>query len=105
MLTELRHETDAWLRNLHTIRARTSNVLAATDAFSALSEKVAALSRSRIAAPMERHSANVSSSPAFEERLEALLVERDKLQQRFASELTLATPVPPPPKKPWWRCW
>lgn len=104
MLAELRKQTDASLQGLHTIRARTSKVLAATEAFTALATEAATMNRSLWApTTASRLNDNAADRAAFQEELRLLVDELDTLRQRYASELALATSLPPPPKKPWWR--
>ncbi len=92
------------MQGLHTIRARTSKVLAATASFTALSAELAALSRALWApATVDRLNQDAAEREAFERRLRALLDELEALRERFESELSRAVPAPRPPKKPWWR--
>ena len=103
MLAELRRQTDASVAALHTIRARTSKVLAATEAFSALSAEVAALTRSLWAPPtVARLNQDAAERALFQQDLHLLIDQLDSFRQRYAAELSITTPLPPKPKKPWW---
>jgi hypothetical protein len=103
-VAELRRQTDASLAALHTIRARTSKVLAATEAFSALSAEAAALAhRLMLPVAVDRLNEDVREREAFRHELHLLIDQLDGFRQRYASELAATTPRRPPPKKPWWR--
>jgi hypothetical protein len=38
-----------------------------------------------------------------QQELHLLIDQLDSYRQRYAAELSLTTPLPPKPKKPWWR--
>ena len=104
MLAELRRQTDASVSALHTIRARTSKVLAATEAFSALSAEVSVLTRSLWVPPTAaRLNQDAAARALFQQELHLLIDQLDSFRQRYAPELSITTPLPPKPKKPWWR--
>lgn len=103
-VAELRRQTDACVAALHTIRARTSKVLAATDAFSALSREVEQLGRALSAPPTAlRLKRSAIERALFQQDVHLLLDQLDGFRSRYAAELLLTTPLPPKPKKPWWR--
>jgi hypothetical protein len=104
MVAELRRQTDASVSALHMIRARTSKVLAATEAFSALSAEVAALTRSLRSPPtVTRLNKDAAERALVQQELHLLIDQLDSFRQRYAAELSNATPLPPKRKKPWWR--
>jgi hypothetical protein len=104
MLAELRRQTDASVSALHTIRARTSKVLAATDAFSALSTELAVLTRSLSAPPtIARLDQDAAERALFRQELHLLIEQLDSFRLRYAAELSITTPLPPKPRKPWWH--
>jgi len=104
MLTELRRQTEASVAALHTIRTRTSKVLAATEAFSALSVEVATLARSLWApSTVARLNQDAAERALFQEELHLLIDQLESFRHRYAAELSITTPLPPKPKKPWWH--
>jgi hypothetical protein len=104
MLAELRRQTDASVSALHTIRARTSKVLAATEAFSALSAELVVLTHS-LSAPttVARLNEDAAERALFRQELHLLIEQLDSFRLRFAAELSITTPLPPKPRKPWWH--
>jgi len=104
LVAELRRQTDAAVRGLYAVRARTSKVLMATEAFAALSARVTNLNHSLWTPTMaDRLNGDAVARWDFEEEVRQLSHELEELRQRYETELLLTTPVPPPPKKPWWR--
>lgn len=103
MLAELRRQTDASVAGLHTIRARTSKVLAATEAFTVLSLEIGALTET-LWSPLSIARLNGDSveRAVFNQQLRLLIDQLDAFRVRYASELSQSTPPPPKPKKPWW---
>ena len=104
MLVELRRQTDASVAGLHSIRARTSKVLVATDAFTTLSREIAALGRALWDPVLiARVNQDPTERALFQQQLSLLIDQLDAFRQRFASELADSRPPPPRPKQPWWR--
>ena len=102
-LRDLRRRTDASVRGLHAIRARTSKVIEATAAFTALSEELVSLSRSLWSPPIaQRLKEDAGAREAFARRLRSLLEELEALERRHAAELSCA-PSTSAGKKRWWR--
>jgi hypothetical protein len=97
------------IASLHHIRARTTRVLTATNAFSALQAEVLALSRViDTLARLSRASDDSVDRQCLEGQLSQLSADMAELQRRFEAELRhAADSAPPPPKvlprKPWWR--
>ena len=103
LVAELRRQTEASVEGLHTIRARTSNVLAATTAFSTLATEIAALGR-RLSAPLPGDLDNIASErAAFHQELHLLIDQLDTYRQRYGAELAMTVQRKPKPKKRWWH--
>jgi len=104
MVTELRRQTDASVEALHTIRARTSRVLGATEAFGALSAEIGALGR-RLDLPVAaaRLNATAEERAAFQAELHLLIDLLESYRQRFAPELAATKLRRTPPKRRWWH--
>jgi methyl-accepting chemotaxis protein len=104
MIAELRRQTDATVSGLHTIRARTSKVLAATEAFTRLSEEVAALTRALWTPDViARLNEDATERSLLLQQLHLLIDQLDAFRQHYAGELSLTTPRAPKPKRPWWH--
>jgi len=103
-LGELRRQTDAAVEGLESITARTSRVLAATEAFSALSTECRALSRVLFdPLAVARINDNAVRRNAFRQQLQQLLERFDALRQSYAAELSPVVQPRSAAKKPWWR--
>jgi hypothetical protein len=103
MVIELERQAEASVRGLHTIRSRTSRVLAATAAFSALADEVGSLAR-RLAKPKARDTyVNPEDRGALQAELSLLIEQLDGYRQSYAAELALVEARPPKPKRRWWR--
>jgi hypothetical protein len=104
MVGELQRQADASVRALHTIRARTSKVMAATAAFSALADEVGLVAR-RLAKPTARDTyANAADRAALQEELHLLVDQLESFRQSYNAELALVAARPPAVKKRrWWR--
>lgn len=106
MLAELRRQSDASVAGLHTIRARTSRVLAATDAFTTLSREIAGLGRALWEPVLiTRLNQDHTERAVFQQQLRLLIDQLDAFRQRYASELLQSRPPPPRQKRPWWHVW
>lgn len=107
-LEALRGEADATVAALHTIRARTSKVLEATAAFSAVSAEAAAL-RSPLERPARaaRLELDADGRLALQLDLGQLLDRLERYRRTYAAELAQvpARSPPPPPKarRHWWH--
>jgi hypothetical protein len=103
MVVELQRQADASVRALHTIRARTSKVMAATAAFSALADEIGLVAR-RLAKPTARDTyADAADRAALQEELHLLVDQLDNFRQSYTAELALVTARPPQVKRRWWR--
>jgi hypothetical protein len=103
MVIELERQAGASVRALHTIRARTSRVLAATAAFSALADEVVSLGR-RLAQPKARDTyANPADRAALQAELSLLIEQLDGYRQLYTAELALVEARKPKAKRRWWR--
>jgi len=103
-LVELRRQTDATMTGLHSIRMRTSRVLAATEAFAALSQDVASLGR-ELWSPLtcDRLNRDATERAQFLQQLHLLVDQLDSFRQRYATELSQSIPPKPARKKSWWH--
>lgn len=103
-IAELRRHADAAVQHLGTIRVRTSRVLDATRAFSALSSELALLSRSLWSpVTIERLSRDAAERLSFQAQVCALHDRLEALRRRYASELPPPPAPPPPSRKRWWQ--
>jgi hypothetical protein len=105
MFGQLREQAEMSVKDLYTIRMRTSKVLAATDAFTALAAAIATVELA-LSAPhaLARIRLDSKERDRFEQEHALLSGQLLTLRRRFAPELSLTTPPPKPkPKKPWWR--
>ncbi|HYJ10793.1 MAG TPA: hypothetical protein VEX18_17345 [Polyangiaceae bacterium] len=99
----MQRQADASVRALHTIRARTSNVMAATAAFSALADEIGLLAQ-RLAKPTAGDTyANAADRAALQEELHLLVDQLDNFRQSYTAELALVAARPPQVKRRWWR--
>ncbi len=104
-----RHTT-ATVETLLLVRARTSRVLAATSAFTALKQEACSLRKVVGTLLTLARASDESVDPAYiEGELTRLHDELYALQRKFAGELvTAADSERPPPLvalRPWWRIW
>jgi len=103
----LQRHAAATVRSLHYIRARTSRVLAATSAFTALDSEARALNDE--VCTLSRVNDESIDRPSVERDLARLRTAMQQLEERYSSELMSAAKSEPPAssarRKPWWRFW
>ncbi|HYP91262.1 MAG TPA: hypothetical protein VEQ59_24015 [Polyangiaceae bacterium] len=95
-LGELRLQIDASIEELEAITARTSKVLAATEAFSALGAECRAVSRALFDPEL---SLDLQRRQALARRVQQLSERFVNLRQSYA----MIAPLRPRVRKPWWR--
>ncbi len=109
-ISVLEQSTSATVSSLHRIRMRTSRVLAATSAFTAVQRDAAALSRVvRTVSGLSQLSETSVDRGYIEGELTRLQEELEQLHVRFSRELLSAADAElgPPAARPkrWWRFW